>query len=249
MGWRNWFRKKEPSLSGSQELAQTVALRTLRKSKLPSNMEVDEFSLALLWSEMVMSHYTELAAFAKFYKIPVDNVAAARLLRQLCAFYNVLWWYALPQRIQATGRVAPDDMSKYMEKCKELTWISLLSSLVPHPDMQTDEFLCVFKHPTESKEDHDFFTKGTLPTKGEEEDFSTVLRWVDQQKDGSLTELTARLHYRTIQVLDLSHYLALEIPLWWGLQVEMVNANLNLILAKLVPVPTGIEEDTSLRPS
>ncbi len=260
MGWRNWFGKKnlppsgsqalaqtvggkkEPPLGANQYLAQQVALRTLRQSKLPSNMEADPFRLAVVWSEMVINHYTELSEFAKSYKVPVDNVAAARLLRQLCSFYNVLWWYALPQQIQATGRVTPEDISKYMEKYKELTWITLLSSTMAHPEMQSDEFMYVFKHPTESKDDHDFFTKGTLPTKGEEEDFSKVLGWVNQQKDGSVTELTARLHYRTIQVLDLSHYLALEIQLLWGFQVEMINANLNLILAKLVPVYGDIED-------
>ena len=235
MGWRDWFRNTQPHLDGPMRLARSAALGTLKQSKFPNSMEGNQFALAQLWTEMVLRHYTEIAHLAESENISIDRVIAARLLRQVCSFYNVLWWYRLHQRILDTGRIAQDDIPGYMESFKEATRVTL----VMHPDIPIrPDDMPIFTHPNEMQWDHDFYTNGSLPNAAEEEDFSIVLKSISQQRDGTFAEIIARLHFRTIQVLDLSHKLGLmQMQLWWGLQLEMVEQNMSLILNKLIPVP------------
>jgi hypothetical protein len=225
----------QPDLTGFTDLARQVALRTLRNSQLPSSMEVDQTDLAHLWAEMVISHYSELAQLAQFDKISIDNDTAARLLRQVCNFYNVLWWHRLHQRILDTRRVAREDIPQYIDGYKEAT----LVTLVMHPDMPiTPNEMPIFTHPIESQNDHLFYSKGTLSSAGEEDDFSKVLMSIGQERDGTFAEIIARLHFRTIQVLDLSHKMSLfGMQGWWRLHLELAEQNLSLILNQLVPVP------------
>ena len=127
-------------------LARQAALHTLRQSKLLGSMEADQFALAQLWAEMVIRHYTELAKLAEFENVCMARDTGARLLRQVCSFYNILWWYRLHQRILDTGRVARNNIPRYMEEVKEASRVAL----VMHPDMPINpDDMSIFTQPQE----------------------------------------------------------------------------------------------------
>jgi hypothetical protein len=101
--------------------ARQVALLTLRQAAFPENMQGDQFSLANLWAEMITRHYTELAKSAAFHRVTIDREQTARLYRQVCFFYDDLWYYNLHQRILDTGLVPRHRMSDFIEEFRQAT--------------------------------------------------------------------------------------------------------------------------------
>lgn len=216
-------------------LARCSARLTLKRANFPENMEGDQASLAYLWAEMVIRHYTELVEFAAVAHIPMDREQTTRLFRQVCYFYNVLWWYRLHQRILDTGRVPRDQMSGYLEEFKEATEVTLLI----HENVPIGpEDMVIYRLPEEVEEDHAFYLQGKLSKPYYEEDYAKVLHAIDVEKDGTTREATARLHFRTCQVLDLSHKIGtIDMDWWWRWQSDLAGQNLDQIINKIVPLP------------
>lgn len=165
MGWRDWLgiEPERTTVSADEYLAllqNTVdsiraqarqsALLTLKHANFPENMEGNQFSLAHLWAEMVTRHYTELAALAASAQVPIDREQTARLYRQVCYFYDGLWYYNLHQRILDTGRIPREQISRYVEEFREATMETcLLHKNVPI----RPEDMSIFRQPEEQQED------------------------------------------------------------------------------------------------
>jgi len=218
-------------------LARCCAGLTLKRVNFPENMEGDQASLAYLWAEMVIRHYTELVEFTAIAHISMDQEQTTRLFRQVCFFYNGLWWYRLHQRILDTGRVPSDQISSYVEKVKDASEVALMI----HENAPTGpENMAIYCLPEEMEEDHAFYFLGKLSKPYYEEDYDKVLRSIDVEKDGTTREATAKLHFRTCQVLDLSHKIGMpNMNWWWRLQSDLVDENLEQIINKIVPLPNA----------
>jgi hypothetical protein len=216
-------------------LARRIASLTLISADLPENMEGDQFSLARLWAEMATRHYTELAALAASAQIPLDREQTARLYRQVCFFYDGLWYYNLHQRILDAGRIPREQMSRYVEEFRESTMVSC----VMHENVPIrPEDMSIFGQPEEQQEDYEFYVHGKLSKPYYEGDYARVLGYIGVERDGTTRESTARLHFRTCQVLDLSHRMSsIEMNWWWLLQFELVHENIGTIITKVVPIP------------
>lgn len=214
--------------------ARQVALLTLRRAAFPENMQGNQFSLANLWAEMITRYHAELAESAAFHRVPIDREQTARLYRQVCFFYDDLWYYNLHQRILDTGRIPRDKMSAYIEEFRQAT----REACTMHDDVPIKpRDMSIFGNPEEVQEDYDFYVHGKLSKPYYEEDYTRVLRSLDVEKDGTTRESTARLHFRTCQVLDLSHRMSsMEMTWWWRLQFELVHENLGTIITKVVPI-------------
>mgnify|MGYP001587956629 CR=1 FL=1 len=215
--------------------ARQAALLTLRQATFPENMEGNQFSLANLWVEMITRHYTELAESAAFHRVPIDHEQTARLYRQVCFFYDDLWYYNLHQRILDTGQVSRHRMSDFIEGFRQATRVACtIHENVPI----TPGDMSIFGNPEEVQEDYDFYVHGKLSKPYYEADYTRVFCSLDVKKDGTTRESTARLHFRTCQVLDLSHRMSsMEMTWWWRLQFELVHENLGTIITKVVPIP------------
>lgn len=215
--------------------ARQAALLTLRRANFPENMEGNLFSLGYLWAEMVTRHYTELAALAVSAQVLIDREQTARLYRQVCFFYHDLWYYNLHQRILDTGRIPREQISGYVEEFKQAT----METCLIHENVPIrPEDMSIFRQPEEQQEDYDFYTHGKLARPHYEENYAKVLGSIDVEIDGTTRETTSRLHFRTCQILDLSHRMsAYEMRLWWLTQFELVHENIGTIITKVVPVP------------
>lgn len=217
-------------------LAHRNALLTIECANFPETMEGDNISLAQLWAEMVIRHYNELAGCAKFLDISITREQAPRLLRQVACFYDALWWYRLHQRILDVGQIPRDQIQLYVEEYKEAIRVALLM----HRNMPlAPEDMSIFTNPEEMKEDYDFFVHGKLATEYYATDYLKTLSHLKIERDGTIQELIGRLHFRTIQVLDLSHKMTLmEMDWWWRLQSDLAIENLEQVINKIVPIPS-----------
>lgn len=222
-------------------LAYQNALLTIECANFPKTMEGDNISLSQLWAEMVIRHYNELAACAKFVDISITGQQAPRLLRQVTCFYDTLWWYRLHQRILDVGQIPSDQVQLYVEEYKEAIRVALLM----HRNMPlASEDMSIFTNPEEMKEDYDFYVHGKLATEYYATDYLKTLDFLKIERDGTIQEWIGRLHFRTIQVLDLSHKMTLmEMNWWWRLQSDLAIENLENVINKIVPIPSSHAPD------
>lgn len=199
-------------------------------------LECNPSFLAHLWAEMLVKHYAILADLADFCRMAVSSKERTRLFRQVYLFYDVLWGaLLLSTRINETGRVSTDDYPVYLSRFREQATQALAQNNMPFASC---EGLSVFDHDGENKEDWDFYVRGELARDCYKKDFANVLSHLNIERDGSPLELIAKLHFRTCQVLDLSHKMSfMEMDQWWRLQSKLAQKHIDKVMTTIIPIP------------
>lgn len=192
--------------------------------------------LAHLWCGVVVRHYTILADYAEFSHIALTHEQVPRLFRQVYLFYDFLWCdILLPTRIRETGTIGEGRSQEYIKAFRIKVTDTLPQENLP---FRSPEDSNTFYHHDETKEDRDFYRHGKLGNPCHKKDFAKILNRLGIERDGSPLELTAKLHFRTCQILDSSHKLSSkEMDRWWKLQSKLADQHIDKVLTKVIPVP------------
>lgn len=191
--------------------------------------------LAHLWCGVVVRHYISLADYAEFSHIALTHEQVPRLFRQVYLFYDFLWCaILLPTRIRETGTINKRHSQEYIKAFR----IEVTETLPQEHLPLSPEDLNIFYHHDETKEDRDFYRHGKLGNPCHEKDFTKVLSHLGVPREWGPLELTAKLHFRTCQILDVSHTLSSkEMDRWWKLQSNLAKQHIDEVLTKVIPVP------------
>jgi len=198
-------------------------------------LECNPAFLAHLWSEMLNKHYTILASLAEFSRVSITSNERPRLFRQVYLFYDVLWGgVLLPTRIEETRRVQTTEYPNYLARFREEATATLTRTNLP---FTSHEEVSIFGDDAENKEDWAFYTHGELNRAFYKKDYADILRHLRIESDGSPLELIARLHFRTCQVLDLSHKMSfMELDQWWKLHYKLSEKHIEA-MDLIIPIP------------
>ena len=192
--------------------------------------------LAALWCGIVVRHYTTLADYAEFSHLGLTSEQVPRLLRQVYVFYDCLWCeHLLPDRIRDTGAITERRSPEYIHAFR-----SAATDFFQHEHMSlipTEGWHTFYQH-DETQEDGDFYRRGKLENPCHGNDFAEFLSHLDIPGDRKPLALTAKLHFRTCQILDESHKLSQkEMGRWWKLQSNLAEKHIDEVLTKVIPVP------------
>ena len=143
--------------------------------------------LSKTFAAMVTMHLEALQKCAKETGVSISDQQQAALFRQICFFYDALWYYLLLQRIEETKRIPPDQVGSYIEKFRQ-EWMEAIYQAEYLPDNLRD--WSIDASPEELEADFNLYMHGKLP-EDSQADFEKILNLCRISKDGSNLELIA----------------------------------------------------------
>ena len=131
--------------------------------------------------------------------LSIDQWSA--LFRQLCLFYDALWYkILLPDRILKTGRVPSESIEAYRETVRQKSMeLIAIAEYLPEEwrNWGTEAFS------TDLRTDFEFYMEGIVPSARQEE-FDMILNFTRARESGPVFEMVAWLHMRTREILGMT---------------------------------------------
>lgn len=218
MGWRDWFSYSGAKATKSPFATVASDARASTEGKLLectpalmaqtfltwviTDLEGTKQTLKIIAKENLhfQGHNATDEELEELLRRQLSLDKETELFRQLCFFYDALWYkILLPDLINRTGRVPPDTMEAYRQlvrqKCME---VIATAAYLPMPwrDWSADA------SSEELKTDYQFYMHGVIPASRQEE-FDMILNFTQARDNGPIFEMLAWLHMRTREIVGL----------------------------------------------
>ena len=178
----------------------------------------------------VAAHLEGLEKSAQETGIVINDEQWGHLFRQVCLFYDALWYCILLKRIIEIRKIAPDEASLY---------VNTLRQKIMEEIREEESFRDYWRFWDASQQDVEgdisLYMNGVIPEQCVE-DFQKILNATQVKRDGSILELIARLHMRTYQILGLFPKLdPMGMLIWWNRQAHYALGVAEIMTSKIIP--------------
>ena len=157
------------------------------------------------------------------------------LFRQLCLFYDALWYkILLPDRILKTGLVPSESIEAYRETVRQKSMeLIAIAEYLPEEwrNWGTEAFS------TDLRTDFEFYMKGRVPSARQEE-FDMILNFTRARESGPVFEMVAWLHMRTREILGMTDKKADHVicAILWNSQAAFTWQLIEKAMFNIVPI-------------
>lgn len=173
---------------------------------------------------------------AKLTERPLTYQQQTAIFRELCLFYDALWYkILLPGQIIKTGRVPRESIEAYRELVRQKSMeLMAMSEYLPEQwrNWGTEVFSPDFQI------DFRFYMHGEVPPALETE-YNMIMSFTHAKDNGPVFEMLAWLHMRTREILgivDKKHGLIIHMILW-NAQANFTCELIEKAMFNIVPIP------------
>lgn len=173
---------------------------------------------------------------AKLTGLPLGFHQQTALFRELCLFYDALWYkILLPDQIIKTDRVPRESIEAYRELVRQRS-MELMATSEYLPEQWRNWGEEAFS--TDLRADFEFYMHGVVPAARQKE-FDMILNFTRARDNGPVFEMLAWLHMRTreiLRIVDKKEGLMTHIILW-NSQTNFTCELIEKAMFNIVPIP------------